>query len=86
MDKLCDLLREDGHSCMSISGMSNHKFKWCQKEVCSKTEIRNDMARRNASEQEFADKLRREGHRCIRIMESFPIQVGWCQKTPCKKA
>ena len=84
MTQICELMKAKGHSCMTISGMTEHKFEWCQKEICPETQILNDMRRRNDEQEALIFKLKNGGHVCISIKESYPIQVGWCQETPCK--
>lgn len=83
MDDLFKLLKANGHSCMSIIGTSNHRFEWCQKDICPEINIHLDMNRRNQEAEDFVRKLRAEGHKCIQIKESYPIQIGWCQQSKC---
>lgn len=85
MDELSKFLKSKGHECVGIVGLKDHKFEWCQKDVCTAVLMKQDMAQRQKEEEEFEQKLVSEGHQCIYIMESYPMQVGWCGQTPCKE-
>lgn len=59
MKQICELLKAKEHSCMTIIGPKEHKFEWCQKEICL-----NDMHRRNDEQEELISKLKKDGHIC----------------------
>jgi hypothetical protein len=85
MKTIAKLLKDDGHSCPMIIGLNNHRFEWCQKDICPETKMQHDMAQRNQKQENFAAELISKGHKCVNILESYPCQVSWCNSEPCKK-
>ena len=83
MNDLAALLKDRGHQCVSIVGMNNHKFIWCEKDICSSKVIWDDMTKMDAERNAFVKKLEDEGHTCIYYMESYPVQIGWCNNAVC---
>lgn len=81
MNDLSSFLQERGHECVMIVGAKDHEFKWCQKDICPKKLMHEDMHKRNIEAEQFAEKLKEAGHNCVYIMESYPMQVGWCMNT-----
>lgn len=85
MEKLAAFLKSNGHECVQIIGVSNHKFKWCEQDDCPETRQWEDMKKRQLKEEKFASDLQKRGHKCIWILESYPMRVEWCEKEPCVK-
>jgi len=83
MDILKEILKSHGHICVNIIGFKNHKFEWCEQDICVRVVARDQMRQRQEEERKFAGELREKGHTCIRIMESYPMQVGWCRNDIC---
>ena len=80
MDEMCKFLKENGHICTSIIGIKDHKFEWCQRDICEK----ENMRKINNKKKKFAKELEEKGHTCISYTESFPVEIGWCQQEICK--
>jgi hypothetical protein len=83
MDDLVTFLRERNHTCALIVGLTNQKFKWCEKDVCPDKLMRDDMVMRDNEAMAFAKNLEAQGHTCVYYMESYPVQIGWCNNTIC---
>jgi hypothetical protein len=85
MTDLAAFLQERDHTCVSIVGLTDHKFEWCGKDICPSKLIWDDMDKRQAEEMAFAKKLESEGHTCVYYMESYPVQIGWCDSAVCTR-
>lgn len=83
MDELADFLAARNHTCVCIVGAKNHQFKWCEKDVCPKIEMREAATKRDEELHQLIEKLQKEGHTCIAIGDRYPISVGWCNKEVC---
>ena len=83
MDEMAAFLESRGHSCVGIVGTSNHKFEWCMKDDCPKTQIWDNMHKRAKDVENEIQRLKKDGHTCISIMESYPPQISWCNCDPC---
>ena len=84
MRKMADFLKENGHECVGIIGVKDHKFKWCQKDVCQEVLMRQNMRKRQEEQDQLFAKLSSEGHTCIEILETYPSRTEWCHSNPCK--
>lgn len=86
MKELRSFLESKNHMCMKIIGIDDHKFKWCEKDICQEKLMWEDMERRQKEEDAFYTKLKSEGHTCLFIMESYSSRTGWCGQTPCNRS
>ncbi len=79
MNEVISLLESKGHDCMMYN-MSKKMLEWCNKDVCIRKEIREDMAKRNKEAIEFGESLKKDGHKCVMYLESYPVQIIWCNQ------
>jgi hypothetical protein len=78
------LLESKGHYC-SMYNITKGKLEWCNKDICERKIINNDIERRQQEAMDFADFLKRNGHKCISYLESYPVQIKWCNRDKCTK-
>lgn len=86
MDELIVFLKTKDHECMQIHGMANHKFKWCQKDICPETRSRNNMRRRQQQFEDDIATLKQQGHTCVQTFDTYPGRIAhWCEQIVCNK-
>jgi hypothetical protein len=83
MDDLAAMLDSRGHKCVMIVGTQDHKFKWCQKDICKEVVVRQKSSEINKERHLFANELRQKGHTCVAYLESYPVQINWCGEEVC---
>lgn len=85
MDKLVILLRKNGHECMVIEGITNHQFKWCEKDICPETIKNADMKQRTKETETRIRLLEQKGHTCIQVYEIYPPKIAYfCNRDICE--
>ena len=75
---------KNGHICVRILGIKDHKFEWCQQDICEKRIMRENALKTNSKEMSLTKELEEKGHTCISYRETFPIQVSWREQEICK--
>jgi len=77
-EKILHVIEEEGHKCGRVE---NNKVVWCENDFCPKWY--DDMAEKDAEQEEFAKKLEADGHKCVDRAESYPAQIMWCRQEKC---
>lgn len=83
MNDLTKFLTKRGHTCAMITGITDRRFEWCQKDICPRKLMEEDRHHRQKDHMNLLKKLENDGHTCICTPDIYPGHISWCEEDVC---